>query len=134
LFSWTPPNQILQCVEHLPAGNTISTLSKRCKKTEQWILHPQVQEYAVVIATKCKDPHGWTNCVDGFNLVYQISEYDLILRLSDQMLDWHILCEKMLHQVELIADHLQIIMWIWIPTGLYIKLQCVNQDVQEEDR
>jgi hypothetical protein len=32
--------------------------------TQQWILCPQVQEYAVVIPTKFKDPHGWANCVD----------------------------------------------------------------------
>jgi len=32
-FSWTPPNQILQFQEPLPAGKAISMLSKRCKKT-----------------------------------------------------------------------------------------------------
>jgi hypothetical protein len=65
-FSWTPPNQILQFQEHLPAGKLISTFSQRCKKTQQWILHPQPQEYAVVIPTKYKDLHGWADCVDGF--------------------------------------------------------------------
>jgi hypothetical protein len=65
-FSWTPPNQILQFQERLPAGKSISTFSKRCKKTQQWILRPQPQEYAVVIPTKYKDPHGWADCVDGF--------------------------------------------------------------------
>ena len=35
-FSWTPPNQILQIQECLPARNTIPTFSKRCKKTEQY--------------------------------------------------------------------------------------------------
>jgi hypothetical protein len=65
-FSWTPPNQILQFQESLPAGKSISTFSKRCKKTQQWILCPQPQEYAVVIPKKYKDPHGWADCVDGF--------------------------------------------------------------------
>jgi len=65
-FSWTPPNQILQFQKHLSTGKLISTFSKRCKKTQQWILHPQCQEYVVVIPTKYKDPHGWADCVDRF--------------------------------------------------------------------
>jgi len=65
-FGWTPPNQILQFQECLPAGKTILTFSKWCKKSQQWILHPQVQEYAVVIPTMYKHPHGWADCVDGF--------------------------------------------------------------------
>jgi len=64
--SWTPPNHILQFQEYLPAGQTICTFSLRCKKTQQWILLPQPQEYAVVIPTKYKDLHGWADCVDGF--------------------------------------------------------------------
>ena len=32
-FSWTPPNQILQIPKYLPAGKTISTYSRRCKKS-----------------------------------------------------------------------------------------------------
>jgi len=65
-FSWTPPHQILQFQERLPAGKTIPTCSKRCKKTEQWIIRPQPHKYAVVIPTKYKDLHGWADCVDGF--------------------------------------------------------------------
>jgi len=65
-FSWNPPNQIIQCQEPLPTGKAISTFSKRCKKTQQWVLRPQVQEYAVVIPTKFNDHHGWADCVDGF--------------------------------------------------------------------
>jgi hypothetical protein len=65
-FSWTPPNQILQFQEWLPAGKSISSSSKRCKRTQQRILHPPPQEHAVVIPTKYKDPHGWADCVDGF--------------------------------------------------------------------
>jgi len=65
-FSWTPPHRILQCQEPQPAGKTISTFSKRWKKTQQWVLYPQAQEYAVVIPTKYKDIHGWADCVDGF--------------------------------------------------------------------
>jgi len=49
--SWTPPNQILRFQVRLPAGKTTSTFSKRCKNSQQWILRPQVQEYAVVIPT-----------------------------------------------------------------------------------
>jgi len=52
--------------ERPPSGKLISTFSKRCKKTQQWILRPQPQEYAVVIPSKCNDPHGWADCVDGF--------------------------------------------------------------------
>jgi len=44
----------------------ISTLSKRRRKTQQWVVHPQTQEYAVVIPTRYKDPHGWVDCVDRF--------------------------------------------------------------------
>jgi len=65
-FSWTPPNQILQFQEPLPAGRAISTFSKRCEKTQQWVLRPQAQEYVVVIPTKFKDLHGWADCVDRF--------------------------------------------------------------------
>jgi len=65
-FCWTPPNQILQFQERLPAGKAIPTFSNRCKKTHQWVLHPQAQEYTVVIPTKFKDLHGWADCVDGF--------------------------------------------------------------------
>jgi len=65
-FSWTPPNQILQFQECLPVGKALSTVSMSCKKTEQWVLHPQAQEYAVVIPTKYKDLHSWADCVDGF--------------------------------------------------------------------
>jgi hypothetical protein len=65
-FSWIPLNQIIQCQKNLPTRNTILTCSKRFKKTQQWILHRQPQEYAVVIPTQHKHPHGWANCVDGF--------------------------------------------------------------------
>jgi hypothetical protein len=65
-FSWTTPNQIFQFQVCLPARNTISTISNRCKNSQQLILHPQVQEYAVVVPTKYKQPHGWVHCVDGF--------------------------------------------------------------------
>jgi hypothetical protein len=34
-FSWTPPSQNLQFQECLPTGNTITTFSKRCPKTQQ---------------------------------------------------------------------------------------------------
>jgi len=51
-FSWTQPNLILQFQEHLSAGKAILTFSKRCKKTRQWVFHPQAHEYALVIPTK----------------------------------------------------------------------------------
>ena len=65
-FSWAPPNHILQFQEPLPTGKTISTFSKNCQKTQQWVLHPQPQEYAVAIPTKFNDLHGGADCVDGF--------------------------------------------------------------------
>jgi hypothetical protein len=52
--------------KRLPAWKALSTLSKRCQTTQQCVLHPQVQEYAVVIPTKCSDLHGWADCIDGF--------------------------------------------------------------------
>jgi len=75
-FSWTPPNQILQFQKHLPAGKLISTFSKRCKKTQQSILCPQPQEYAVVIPTNYKDPYGWADVVDG--LIWVVKQTDKI--------------------------------------------------------
>jgi len=65
-FSLTPPHQILQFQERLPAGKARSMFSRRCKKTQPWILRPQAQEYAVVIPTKFKDHPGGADCVDGF--------------------------------------------------------------------
>jgi hypothetical protein len=56
-ISCIPLNLILQYLERLSAGKSISTFTKRCKETQQWISRPQPQEYAVVIATKYKDPH-----------------------------------------------------------------------------
>ena len=78
-FSWTPPNQILQFQKRLSAGKAILTFLKRCKNTQQWVLRPQVQEYAVVIATKYKDRHGWADCVDGFiRVVKQTNEMHIV--------------------------------------------------------
>jgi hypothetical protein len=65
-FSGTLLNQILQFQERLPAGKALSTFSKRCQSTQQWVLRPQAQEYTVVIPTKFKDLHGWADCVDRF--------------------------------------------------------------------
>jgi hypothetical protein len=78
-FSWTPPNQILQFQERLPAGKSISTFSKRCKQTQQWVLCPQPQEYAVLIPTKFKDLHGSADCVDGFiRVVKQMKKIHIV--------------------------------------------------------
>jgi len=71
---WTPPNQIYQFEVHLPTGKTISTFSKRCNKTQQWILHPQAPEYAAVILTKYNNQHGWPDCVDRFIWVVKQTE------------------------------------------------------------
>jgi hypothetical protein len=65
-FNWTLLNQILQYPERLLASKAILTYSKGCKKTQQWVLHCQAQEYAVVIPTKFKDLHDWADCVDRF--------------------------------------------------------------------
>jgi len=78
-FSRTPPNNIFQFQDHLPAGKPISTFSKRCKKTQQWVVCPQAQEYAVVIPTKFKDLHGWADCVDGLILaVKQMNKMHIV--------------------------------------------------------
>jgi len=65
-FSWTPPNRIVQFQEHLPARKAILTFSKRCKKTQQWVLPPQPQEKSVVISTKFNVLYGWAHCVNRF--------------------------------------------------------------------
>ena len=75
-FSWTPPNKILQFPDHPPAGKTISIFSKWCRKTTQWTLLPQVQAYAVVVATKYNDLHGWVDCVDG--LIQVVKQIDMM--------------------------------------------------------
>jgi len=72
--SWTPPNQILRFQLCLPAGKTISTILKWCKKTQQSILRPQAQEYAVVIPTLYQDLNGWPDCVDRFIWVVKQSD------------------------------------------------------------
>jgi len=65
-FSWTPPHRILQFQERLPAGKATSTISKRCKITQQWVLRSQAKEYGVVIPTKYKDLHGWADVHPGY--------------------------------------------------------------------
>jgi len=63
----------------LPAGKAISAFCNCCKKTQQWILRPQVQEYAVVIPTKYNNPHGWADCVDRFiRVVKQIDMMHIV--------------------------------------------------------
>jgi len=50
-FSWTILNEILQLQKYLSTRKMESTVSKMWKKTQQRILHPQAQDYAVVIPT-----------------------------------------------------------------------------------
>jgi len=55
------------------------TFSKRFKKTQQWVLRAEAQEYAVVIATKFKDLHGCADCVDGFiRMVKQMNKIHIV--------------------------------------------------------
>jgi len=72
-FSWASPNQILPFQECLRAQKALSTFSKRCKKTQQWVLRPQAQEYAVVIPTQYRVHHGWADCVDRFITVVTLT-------------------------------------------------------------
>jgi len=44
-----------------------------------------------------------------------------ILYLSKQLLEWHIWCKRIIHQIESIAYGLYIIIWIQIPTGRNIR-------------
>jgi len=44
--------------------------------SQQWILCPQVQDYAVVIPIKYKVRHGWADCVDGYIRV--VEQTDMI--------------------------------------------------------
>jgi hypothetical protein len=50
----------------LAGGKVLLTLSKKCQKTQQRVVHPQAQEYMVVIPTKYNNGYGWADCVDGF--------------------------------------------------------------------
>jgi len=75
-FIWSPPHLILQLQDCLPAWKPISTFSNTCKKTQQWILCPQAQECVVLIPTKYKDPHGWTDCVNGF--IQDVKQTDMM--------------------------------------------------------
>jgi len=63
LYLWcAPPYRMLQVQKYLPARMSILTFPMRYKKTPQWVLHSQAQEYVVVIQSQCEDPHGWANC------------------------------------------------------------------------
>jgi hypothetical protein len=86
----------------LPAGKALSTFSKRCKITQQWVLHPQPQEYAVVIPTKYKDLHGWADSVNGIIRVDKKRER-YILYLFEKLWGRHIRCGRMLHWAAWIA-------------------------------
>jgi len=50
-FTCKPPNTILYFGEHLPEGKILPTVSKWCKRREEWVLHGWPQVYVVVIAT-----------------------------------------------------------------------------------
>jgi len=50
--------------------------SNRCKKTQQWALHPQPEEYAEVIPIQYKDPHGWADYIDRF--IWVVKQTDMI--------------------------------------------------------
>jgi len=94
-FNSTPLNQIIQYDEPLPPRKAISTASRRCKKTQQWVLCPQAQEYDVMIPTNYEDlyvgligltgssglSNRWTGCI-----LYQL----------EQLLDRHIWCRRLL--------------------------------------
>jgi len=51
----------------------ILTLSLWCKKTQQWVLHPQAQEYMVLTPTPFKELHGWADCVASTTTVASVS-------------------------------------------------------------
>lgn len=68
-ISWTALNKIISFQEHLHAWNIISTYSKRSKKTKWGVIHPQAQEYTILIPTKYKDLHSWADCINSFILV-----------------------------------------------------------------
>jgi len=65
-FSWTPPNQVHQYQNHLPAGKRLSTISKRLKNTQPWVLCLQAYKYAEAISTMYSNFQTWPECVDGF--------------------------------------------------------------------
>jgi hypothetical protein len=111
-YSWTLQNQILHCQKRLPTGKTIPTCSKRCIKTEQCILHPQAQEYAVVLPIMYKDLHGWADCVDGFIWVVKQTDKMHILPVRSIVGLAHLLRENAAsHQIDtvwLVNNHVNL--------------------------
>jgi len=71
---------MLQFEDCLPAGNITLIVSVRCESTEQWVLHFQAQEYAVVIQTMYKDSHDWADCVGGgfIQIVKQANKMNIL--------------------------------------------------------
>ena len=107
--SWIRPNHIFQFLARLPAGKTLLTLSQRCKKTQQWILRPQAQEYAVVIPTKYKDQHGWADCVEGFIRVVKQTDQMHIVPVGGIVGPAHLVREiaasNRIHSIWLVNNH-----------------------------
>jgi len=101
-ISCIPLSQLFQFQERLPVGELISTFPKRCKKTQQWILHPQAQEYAVVIQTKYNDLHGSADCVDWLIQVVKQTVMMHIVPVGAIVGPAH-LYQRMLNQIESIA-------------------------------
>ena len=87
---WTPSIDILQFQERLSTEITIPTFSMRRKNTQQWILRPQAQEYAVVIPTDDEDLHGWADCVDGFIRVVKQTDKMHIVSVSANVRPAHL--------------------------------------------
>jgi len=111
-FSWTPPNQIFQFLEHLPARKVLSTFSKRCRKTQQWVLRPQVKEYAVVIPTKYNDFHGWADCVYGFfQVVKQTNKMHIVsvgATVGPAHFMWEIAASGGIDSIWLVNNHIDL--------------------------
>jgi len=131
-FHWTPPNQNFQFQESLPARKTISTFSESWKKTHQWILHPQAQEYTVVIPTKFTDPHGSADCFDKFIQVVKQADRMHIVPVGAIVglahLGWENVPSDRIDSVWLVNNHVDLDTY-WTVN----QLQYLNQGVQEED-
>ena len=96
--SWTAPNQILQIREPLSARKSISTLSRRCKKTHNgyYVLNlknmrwwfQQSTEISMVGLILLTGSSGLSNRL-----------IRCILYLSEQLLDLHIWCGRIMPQL-----------------------------------
>jgi len=81
-------------------------LSIWCKKTQQSVLRPPVQEYAVLHPTKYQNFNGWAYCVDGCIWVVTQTHKMHFVPL-DELLNRHIRCGP-INSIWLVNNHVEL--------------------------